>query len=44
MTENRGQKADIGIRPPGHRGGAYAPAGSGKAEFGMIKHRAGGMG
>jgi hypothetical protein len=28
-----------GIRPPAHRGGAYAPAGSGNAECGMKKNR-----
>jgi hypothetical protein len=46
-TENSGQMTEIGIWPPAspscrlalragsHRGGAYAPAGSGNAECGM---------
>jgi hypothetical protein len=35
--EVRSQKADIGIRPPAHRGGAYAPAGRRNGEVGRKK-------
>jgi hypothetical protein len=49
-TEVRGQKLEFGLRPLRAVGSPYdpeaigaglpyAPAGSGKAEFGMIKHR-----
>jgi hypothetical protein len=31
----RCQKPEIGIRPPAHRGGAYAPAGSGMVASGL---------
>ena len=39
MTENRGQKIEVGLRPVGAIG-AYAPEGSGKLEFAMMKFRA----
>ncbi len=32
-----GKWGSNGIRPPAHRGGAYAPAGIGNAEWGRLK-------
>jgi hypothetical protein len=31
------RRGNNGIRPPAHRGGAYAPAGIGNAECGRLK-------